>query len=125
MWYISTIAAVIAAVPSAIGTEYHIPSSPKKFGRMSKRGTRKSSWRVSDRNMLMPALPMLWKNPMVIIWNHMMGTTRFMTLSACAASFKSSSSFVNALATGVARSTQTMKPTIQMPVAMVMAYFRT
>ena len=46
------------------GEAYHTPSIGFSItcGNIKSKGKRKSSWRVSERKMLLPAMPMLWKN---------------------------------------------------------------
>ena len=45
-------------------------------GRNSSPGSRKSSWRDSDRKIAFGAMPMLWKKLVVTIWNPMIGKQR-------------------------------------------------
>ena len=63
-------------------------------GRNSSPGSRKSSWRDSDRKIAFGAMPMLWKKLVVTIWNPMIGKQRKTMRIPSAASRISSSSVV-------------------------------
>jgi hypothetical protein len=58
---ISKYAAIILANKSAVGMLYHTPFIPKNDGRTKRQGSKKRTWRVSDINMALPAIPILWK----------------------------------------------------------------
>jgi hypothetical protein len=49
------------------------PLIPQRRGKISKQGRRNNSWRLSDMNMALPTIPILWKKLAVTIWNPMIG----------------------------------------------------
>lgn len=55
------------AIRSEIGMAYHTPSIPQKRGKIKVSGTRNNICLVSDRNILFPASPILWKKLVVTI----------------------------------------------------------
>lgn len=61
IYFVIITAAMSEAIVSAVGSDIHTPSSLKNCGRMISSGSRNSICRDSDRNMLIFALPMLWK----------------------------------------------------------------
>mgnify|MGYP003443779371 CR=1 FL=1 len=54
-------AATMLAIVSLIGMLHQIPAAPMKVGKMIRHGSRNSNWRVSDRNIALFAIPILWK----------------------------------------------------------------
>lgn len=60
-WYIIRAAVQTVAATSPKGKASHTPSSCMVRGSKSISGMRNMTWRASERNMLLPALPMLWK----------------------------------------------------------------
>lgn len=71
----STIKAVTKAKKSATGILVQIPSNPIKRGKKIRPGSRYKSCRVSERNILILAFPILWKKLPITIcapiqWEH-------------------------------------------------------
>ena len=60
------------AARSEAGMLNQTPSAPNQSGRTARKGSRKISWRDSDRKIALLASPMLWKKLVITIWRPMM-----------------------------------------------------
>ena len=58
---VSKYAATIVASESAATILYHTPFTPKKEGKISNPGNKKTTCLDNDMNMAFPGRPMLWK----------------------------------------------------------------
>ena len=66
-------AATNDAKKSLEGNDAHTPSNLKNWGRMIRNGIKKSSWRESDKKMLIFTFPIHWKKLVTTIWNPTIG----------------------------------------------------
>ena len=60
-------------IRSANGILYQTPSIPQYLGKINRQGRRNSSCRLSDMNIALPTMPILWKKLAVTIWKPMIG----------------------------------------------------
>ena len=66
----------MAEMKSEAGRLIHTPLMPQRRGKMRMKGTRNSSWRLSERKMDLPGWAMLWKKLPVTIWKPTMGNIK-------------------------------------------------
>lgn len=114
-----------AAIVSDIGIAHQIPSTPNHNGSVMSNGSRNSICRDSDRNMLIFALPMLWKKLVITIWNPTIGNVTIIMRMADADMPISVASDVNRRAHNVGTNSATRKPVVVTTVAAIIEYFST
>ena len=96
---------------------YHTPATPKNCGRISRQGSRISICRVRERNIALPAMPMLWKKLEVTIWKPIIGKNITVMRSHVTESSVSSASDVKLPTTRSGTSIPTRKPKVVTAVA--------
>lgn len=95
IYFIIMIIAMIKAIVSAVGSDIHTPSSLKIRGNIISSGNRNSICLDNDRNMLILALPILWKKFVITIWHPTNGKASMFIFMALMAFSISSGSVVN------------------------------
>src|SRR5690554_3630903 len=118
-------AATMLEIKSATGMLYHMPSIPQYFGKINRQGRRNSNCRLSDMNMALPTMPMLWKKLAVTIWNPIMGYVKKTICNPFLESAINSLSLVNMEAIASGKKYTTKKPNVVTPVAKIMDFFNT
>ena len=118
-------AATMLAIVSLIGMLHQIPAAPMKVGKMIRHGSRNSNWRVSDRNIALFAIPILWKKLDVTIWKPTIGNTNTAMRKPSAALLISPSSVVKMETVNSGISSPTRKVKVVTTVAHHIANFKT
>lgn len=88
-------------------------------------GTRKRSWRVSERRMLLPGIPMLWKKAVDTICMPTTGQKRETILSPCADAAMREASLAKSDTRGTGKRWLAAKPKVVITVATTRVYFTT
>ena len=99
------------------GEAYHTPSIGLSItcGKIRSKGKRKMSWRVSERKMLLPAMPMLWKKAVETICTPTIGKNITKMRRPCAApAMSSGASLAKSVTQGSAKNVPTKKPMLMM-----------
>ena len=113
------------ATISLIGILHQIPAAPMKVGRIMRHGSKNNNWRVSDKNIALFAIPMLWKKLDVTIWKPTIGKTSTAMRNPSAARLISPSSVVKIDTDNSGISYPTKKVKVVIAVAPHIASFRT
>ena len=124
-WYHKKPQAVTAAMKSEKGEAYHTPSSPQNSGKMRSAGMRNRHCRLKLRNIAFQAIPILWKNWLMEIWEPTTTKTNKLIRRPLAVTSINSGSLVNARAINRGNRTLASQPNPMMIVAVMMTKRKT